>query len=327
MTDWNFIGRFLLFASKGKPRKAVKPDRRITPSNINLIKEFFTAFPETKKNTRFREGSHPQMIWSIPPLCSPQDEYTITLPAPSFYPNGFGKFLLTDYFCAKVQENRALPPPAPSPVEGFNMEQYWETLIFDHESGHRLYLSSKAHLSAHENECVSDVYSLLRHYQRFGTETGFPQALLKARGRLIGFMNEEYSSNHMTAVCLNHVIEKVDKAQLVAMPPRKIWALALEIVTEKALTRAQSDNLHRLCIKAAPAKKSANPTAFPLAIAVLLTKEKNIPPSLAAIWLESVHSLHQFGEADQRRLLAAKDGIKPGQRLNMRKLKTDLCAT
>ncbi len=160
----------------------------------------------------------------------------------------FAESLLKDYFLSKSsnaayyrQRDFVKIPDEPA----FRTDDYWLWHVFDHEAAHVLFKHEEAARpyggrGINFEECVSDVYSLIRHYQRFGADTGFDRAMSLGRARLIPDMNDKYANAHMTVAAIE-AARALDKGGLMNLSPRESFALAVATVEKSALSRKLLD--------------------------------------------------------------------------------------
>lgn len=170
----------------------------------------------------------------------------------------FSESVLRDYFLSKSshgayyrQRNILRIPDEPA----FSNDDYWLWHVFDHESAHVLFGHEKAAApfsarETHFEECVSDVYSLIRHYQRFGADTGFDRAMILSRARLIPDMHTKYARGHMTVAALE-AVRALDKDKLMNLEPRDAFALAVQTVEQNHLSHELLNQFADAAVKTA----------------------------------------------------------------------------
>jgi hypothetical protein len=124
---------------------------------------------------------------------------------------------------------------------GFANDDYWLWKVFDHESAHVLFAHDPGARKfggrgPHFEESVCDAYALIRHFQRFGADTGFDRALILNRARLIPDMRTPYARNHMTVACLE-AVRATDRGELMSLTPHQCFDRAVSIARSHALSR------------------------------------------------------------------------------------------
>lgn len=112
---------------------------------------------------------------------------------------------------------------------------------FDHEFAHALIEAARG--SSVKCESIADSYAALRHFQRYGTNTGLVEAQMQRRAAL-AFVNND--ADHFTAPALESVLEVKNDFDFSQLTPEQTAAMANYIGCQspprgndkKALTRS-----------------------------------------------------------------------------------------
>ena len=113
-------------------------------------------------------------------------------------------------------------------------------LVFDHETAHAVL--KQAHGPKLLSESTADAYAALRHFQRYGTENGTIEKLMKRRAAL-GFMNQD--GEHFTSPALEKVLSQKGKVDFDALSPAATAKLATRLAKQSALTPEALKKLSR----------------------------------------------------------------------------------
>ena len=176
------------------------------------------------------------------------DASIILSPARAPKDKSFRESIIRDYFLkrasltAHYRNNNIVVPDEP----GFDNDDYWLQKVFDHESAHALFAHDPGARKfggrgPHFEESVCDAYALIRHYQRFGADTGFDRALILNRARLIPDMRTPYARSHMTVACLE-AVRAMDRAELMSLSPQQSFDLAVRVARDHSLSNGLLDD-------------------------------------------------------------------------------------
>jgi hypothetical protein len=112
---------------------------------------------------------------------------------------------------------------------------------FDHEIGHILTTNtlwknklSDTEMQNHHEETAADIYAILRHYQRFGKNSAFPEFLANLRRM---DMIQQNDVVHFTAEAIEKTAKACEKIDIQALNPKKTVALALDLTPRSTLNR------------------------------------------------------------------------------------------
>lgn len=141
----------------------------------------------------------------------------------------------------------------------FNNTEMWQRYVLDHELGHavtQLSLnkqSMKVSSLGNKAECEADVYSMIRHYQRYGHDSTFPEYVRDLRN-----MNAIHKGDvtHWTVRALNELIEMNREGKLANLTPHQARDLAVDIAARNHLSADAEHNMQQAF--AATAKITAN---------------------------------------------------------------------
>ena len=226
----------------------------------------------------------------------------------------FSRFLLTDYF---TQQNRRSPgfdklmPKARFPAGAvYRNNAYWKANTFDHECGHALasYMRIWAtgphsrDFNTNRDESFADAFALIRHYQRFGTDTGFTEPCIMDRARLLPFLNHDYAYKHLTLAALK-AVATMDREELARMTPRQAAKIAADVVQHHSLSPEQLTALGKI---AEGGEKALKRDGFAGLIGyyeqqAVSDREGWLRP-LVQSWLESAKEFYDLDAATARRL-------------------------
>ena len=123
-------------------------------------------------------------------------------------------------------------------------------LILDHEIGHHILKNGSYEGPMQLAESAADVYSVLRHIQRFGKDTHHAGALAKRRatGIAIGLENRHYTSD-----AVQKALQVSEKTDISHLSLRRTAALADKIAIECQLNQKR---LEKILAAFQPVKKS-----------------------------------------------------------------------
>lgn len=117
---------------------------------------------------------------------------------------------------------------------GKDMPQIYEqTFNFDHESAHAInrYGSSFGNSSTVVRESFADCYASLRHWQRFGLDTGAVENLIIERLKYAMFKlghNKNHDLEHFTSPALEYLLTLRDKIDIDVLTPEETVHIAIE---------------------------------------------------------------------------------------------------
>ncbi len=169
----------------------------------------------------------------------------------------FSRFLLTDYFTEQNKRSPGLDKLMPEtrfPAgDVYRNNAYWKANTFDHECGHALasYMKIWAtgrhsrDFNTNRDESFADAFALIRHYQRFGTHTGFTEPAIMDRARLLPFVNRDYAYKHLTLAALK-AVAAMDHEALARMTPHQAAEIAADVVEHHSLSPEQLTALGKI---------------------------------------------------------------------------------
>lgn len=120
----------------------------------------------------------------------------------------------------------------------FNDTAMWQRYALDHELGHAVTslkrdpAQMKISSSANRAECAADAYAMIRHFQRYGADSKFPQLIRDLRN-----MNAAHRGDvtHWTARAIDVVIGLNNKGQIANLTPKQARDLASRIADKVQL--------------------------------------------------------------------------------------------
>lgn len=128
----------------------------------------------------------------------------------------------------------------------FNNSEMWQRYVLDHELGHALTQMSmnkqsmKVSSLGNKAECEADCYSMIRHYQRYGAQSDFPDYIRDLRN-----MNAIQRGDviHWTSPALDEVISLNKQGKLANLTPAEARDLAVDIAKRKHLSADAENNM------------------------------------------------------------------------------------
>jgi len=104
--------------------------------------------------------------------------------------------------------------------------------VFDHELGHVVSPNGARNIaSMTRHECVADIYSALRHYQRYGLESDAVERLMLVRAQRIVSLAGKRHREHFTGDALEKLLEEKDKIQIMGLSGAETAELAGKLGT------------------------------------------------------------------------------------------------
>jgi hypothetical protein len=128
----------------------------------------------------------------------------------------------------------------------YNNTEMWHRYVLDHELGHAVTqiglnkLEMKVSSVGNRAECEADAYSMIRHYQRYGHDSTFPEFVRDLRN-----MNALHKGDvtHWTVRALNEVIELNREGKLKDLTPHQARDLAVDIAARCHLSADAENNM------------------------------------------------------------------------------------
>lgn len=128
----------------------------------------------------------------------------------------------------------------------FNNTEMWQRYVLDHELGHAITVDSierseaKTVSIANRRECEADAYAMIRHFQRYGSDSGFPAYIRDVRN-----MNVVHKGDvtHWTPRAIDRVIALNESGALHNLSPQQSRDLAVKIAAEVALSDDAEHNM------------------------------------------------------------------------------------
>lgn len=110
--------------------------------------------------------------------------------------------------------------------------------VLDHELGHVLAQHGSRDPNSHIlHECVADNFSVLRHMQRFGTDSPAPEKLLLSRAQRLVSLTGDRHSEHFTSFSLEKLLDVKNHVDIERLTPQQ----TLDLATRVALTHTPND--------------------------------------------------------------------------------------
>lgn len=104
--------------------------------------------------------------------------------------------------------------------------------VFDHELGHIVSPNGRRDVtSMTRHECVADVYSALRHYQRYGLESDAIERLMLVRAQRLVTLYGKRNIEHFTGDALEKLLEEKDSLKIIGLSGAETAALAGKLGT------------------------------------------------------------------------------------------------
>lgn len=148
----------------------------------------------------------------------------------------FSATLLKSIFVAgDHQPNARFPTMAAE----HNNTEMWQRYVLDHELGHAVTMlkldkqSMKTSSFGNKAECEADAYAMIRHYQRYGSGSSFPEYVRDLRN-----MNAVHKMDvtHWTSRAVQKVIDLNNEDKLKDLTPQQARDLAVKIAQETHLS-------------------------------------------------------------------------------------------
>ena len=130
--------------------------------------------------------------------------------------------------------------------EEYNNTEMWHRYVLDHELGHAVTQLSlnkqemKVSSLGNRAECEADTYAMIRHYQRYGHDSTFPEYLSDIRN-----MNavQKGDVTHWTTRALDELIEMNKQGKLDNLTPQQARDLAVDIAARNHLSADAEHNM------------------------------------------------------------------------------------
>ncbi|MBI1216008.1 MAG: hypothetical protein GC185_09345 [Alphaproteobacteria bacterium] len=130
----------------------------------------------------------------------------------------------------------------------YNNTEMWQRYVLDHELGHAVTMMEedarrgKSISVVNHRECEADAYSMIRHYQRYGEDSTFPEYIRDIRN-----MNAVQKGDvaHWTSRALDEVIALNKKGALKNLSPAEARDLAVEIAARQGLSADAEHNMQQ----------------------------------------------------------------------------------
>lgn len=155
----------------------------------------------------------------------------------------FSATLLKSIFVASDHQPNAR---FPAMAAEHNNTEMWQRYVLDHELGHAVTMltldkqSMKTSSFGNKAECEADAYSMIRHYQRYGAGSSFPEYVRDLRN-----MNAVHKMDvtHWTARAVQKVIDLNKEDKLKDLIPQEARDLAVKIAQETHLSTDAEHNI------------------------------------------------------------------------------------
>jgi hypothetical protein len=127
-----------------------------------------------------------------------------------------------------------------------NNTEMWQRYVLDHELGHAVTMltldkqSMKTSSFGNKAECEADAYAMIRHYQRYGSGSSFPEYVRDLRN-----MNAVHKMDvtHWTSRAVQKVIDLNREDKLKDLTPQQARDLAVKIAREVHLSTDAEHNI------------------------------------------------------------------------------------
>lgn len=128
----------------------------------------------------------------------------------------------------------------------YNNTEMWHRYVLDHELGHAVTqlstnkLAMKVSSLGNKAECEADVYSMIRHYQRYGHDSTFPEYVRDLRN-----LNAVHKGDvgHWTTRALEELIDLNKQGKLNNLTPHQARDLAVDIAARNHLSADAEHNM------------------------------------------------------------------------------------
>lgn len=155
----------------------------------------------------------------------------------------FSARLLKSIFIAGDAFDNALFPVM---EDRFNHTEMWQRYVLDHELGHAITVDSidreeaKTVSITNRRECEADAYAMIRHFQRYGSDSDFPTYIRDVRN-----MNVVHKGDvaHWTPRAIDCVIALNKTGALQNLSPQQSRDLAVKIAADVALSDDAEHNM------------------------------------------------------------------------------------
>jgi hypothetical protein len=157
-----------------------------------------------------------------------------------------------DEFSAKLMKSIFVSndpvPNANFPVmdDKYNNTEMWHRYVLDHELGHAVTQlntdkqAMKVSSLGNRAECEADAYAMIRHYQRYGADSTFPEYVAELRN-----INAVQKGDvvHWTTRAVDEVIELNRQGKLADLTPQQARDLSVEIAKRCHLSADAEHNM------------------------------------------------------------------------------------
>lgn len=157
-----------------------------------------------------------------------------------------------DEFSAKLMKSIFVAgdplPNANFPVmpDKYNNTEMWHRYVLDHELGHAVTQlntdkqAMKVSSLGNRAECEADAYSMIRHYQRYGSDSTFPEYVAELRN-----INAVHKGDivHWTTRAVDEVIELNRQGKLQDLTPQQARDLSVDIAKRCHLSADAEHNM------------------------------------------------------------------------------------
>jgi|GEM_PF-1432954 len=134
----------------------------------------------------------------------------------------------------------------PTMAAEHNNTEMWHRYVLDHELGHAVTMlnidkqSMKTSSFGNKAECEADAYAMIRHFQRYGADSTFPQYVRDLRN-----MNVVHKGDviHWTSRAIDRVIEMNAAGKLQSMTPQEARDTAQQIARDVHLSADAENNV------------------------------------------------------------------------------------
>ena len=150
--------------------------------------------------------------------------------------------------------------------EEYNNSEMWQRYVLDHELGHAVTQLSlnkqamKVSSLGNKAECEADVYSMIRHYQRYGHDSTFPEYVRDLRN-----MNAVHKGDvgHWTVRALDELLELNKQGKLNGLTPHQARDLAVDIAARNHLSHDAEYNMQKAFAQTVAITREAQKKKFP----------------------------------------------------------------
>lgn len=156
---------------------------------------------------------------------------------------GFAAFNMKNSFCKWIGERKflfLLTEKHPHDMLDHTAPVAMETtFVFDHELGHAVIKGGTYRDATHNHgEATADAYATIRHFQRYGADSPYIDALVANRAFDLVFRQAGYGDDHFTSPVIEKILEQRYSVDWNSLTPQETAEMARTFVYENELSVA-----------------------------------------------------------------------------------------